>query len=1249
MLLSPSLFGQVLERSFDELSFRSLKDELGESLGQINALIEGPSGFIWIGSSSGLHRYDGYQLSSYVGGEGEGRGIADSVVWILFLDGKNRLWVGTQNGLSRYVEREDRFVNYRLNREEIGSYNVNRCSAINEDEAGNIYAATSWGMVYRFDEIADSFEPVSEPLFSGIKSMEIATDGSVWLGSLKFLAHLDLSSGTVSYYHEGIAEPDSNSKNSVVGIEELDAGKLLVATSLEGMFVFDPDSGAVETLPQADWREKRIQQVYRSASGRTWVSHGNGITLLDGQGAVLGKYATSSRPDALPSGSVRSTYEDRQGNVWAGTLKHGIFLSENGKGFRRYYPEMIEKRVGIDPVVSQIMWDSLGRKWIGYYEGGVDVFLPDGTLDFILRHDEADPSSIGRNGVYVLYQDRSGSIWVGTYSGGMRRFEETSRGLVDVFVEELGERSLGRNDPRAMIEDDSGNLWVMFNGAGLVRYNYESGAFKRYVRDRANPHGALVGNWGTDLAYSKRGFLYVATNRGLSVLDLEADVFRNYLHDSNDSGSLSDTACSVLFVDSKNRVWVGTKEGLNLFDEESQAFRRFSVENGMPSRQIRSIQEDETGSLWVGTDAGLARIDAETFGISSYNASDGLMHDEFFRGAAAKSADGWLYFGQTNGITYFDPSYIKDNPVPPRPFIGDVKLFYDSMPIDPSRELPGSIPMRIDFLETLELTHRQKVLSISFAALNYIETSKNQYAYRLDGFDEDWLQVGARREANYTNLNPGVYTFRVKASNNDGYWSEEEARLRIVVEPPHWRRPWFYLVVVLAAACLIYGFERLRERRLRRRQRQLEAEVEERTRLINTQKQALEEQRNELETSHLVLEERVEQRTLELFHAKEKAEEADRLKSTFLANLSHEIRTPLNAIVGFTALMAQRVGGDKITEEFSSIVTDNSKALLRLIDDILDYSMIAAKQVQIEEEAFDLSRFVELVIASHRVLPRSPEVALRYENKLKTRGLKLFTDQGRLRQIIDNLLTNASKFTKKGHVLLGVERVEDRLCIYVEDTGEGIDPKFQAMIFEQFYQLPQSDRRSQRGVGLGLAISKRLAALLGGELELVSELGKGSCFKLWLPWNRIRVGQRSDDKELSGASVDFSELSLSARHRILVIEDEELNYRYLVTSLEATNAEISGARTGEEGVAAYRDKGPFDLVLLDIKLPGIDGFETLKQLRECDPRVVVIAQTAYSMNGERARIVEAGFSDYLPKPISLGMLGSMLKRYLVDQ
>jgi signal transduction histidine kinase/CheY-like chemotaxis protein len=541
------------------------------------------------------------------------------------------------------------------------------------------------------------------------------------------------------------------------------------------------------------------------------------------------------------------------------------------------------------------------------------------------------------------------------------------------------------------------------------------------------------------------------------------------------------------------------------------------------------------------------------------------------------------------------------------------------------------------------------VVTFEYAALHYQSPEGNQYAFMLEGFDKDWNYVGNQRIATYTNLPPGKYVFKVKAANNDGIWNETPVELAITVRPPWWKTLFFKLLVVFLSVSFIVSFYLLRIRIMKKRQKDLQDMVLSRTVELNDVNVQLEEKQEEisLQNDELMrhrneLEKLIDERTAELKEAKSRAEDADQLKSAFLANMSHEVRTPMNAIIGFAALLEDESVEKEEKEYFIKMIRNNGDTLLTLIDDILDISIIEANQLDLDISEFCLDEiFQELY--SYYDLRNDRNIKLELFREDPEDKVYLKTDQIRFRQVMNNLLTNAFKYTEAGYIRFGYRKTGKKIRIFVEDSGVGIEDGDSEKVFDYFHKLNISETKLYQGTGIGLSICKKLVELMESEIRLESQPGKGSMFYFDLPGHGFEDEQegRFSDKKIRE---DLRGIS------ILIAEDEPNNYKLVERILSKTGADLHWAQNGLEAVEYVESNFAKKnlLVIMDIKMPIMNGIEAIREIKKIDKSIPVIAVTAYAQASEKTRIMKERFDHYISKPLHANHLKEIVYYFATE-
>lgn len=808
-LVGPSALGAASPPRFARLS-----TEHGLSQNTVQAILQDHVGFLWFGTEEGLSRFDGDGVVVFRHDAEKAGSLPNDRVTVLFEDRERRLWVGTDSGLSLFDRRHEIFVPE--------ASIAQRVTGIAQERSGRLWVAAEGDGLFARDPEAGSFvlhqhEAGDPGSFASYLPSDILIDrrGRVWIGTkdsgVERLAPSPLSSPPVEsnpaqpssarfvHYRPDPADPDSIAHHEVWALAEDGSGRIWVATYGGGLDLLDPETGKFRHFRHRSEDPRSVgtdlvTAVFTDRAGTVWVgTDGAGLQRYDAQSDGF----VSFRHDARDSGSlsqevIRSLFEDSQDQLWVGTFLGGVnVLRKARQAFHYFAHDPADPNSLGGPIVNAFLEDSSGRIWVSTSGGWLHEF--DLEAESFRRHSVPPPAL----GVLSFHQDRRGRLWLGTYRGGLFRFDP-ARGVVGTFGHRPGDAgSLSNDEVWAIAEDGQGGLWLGTNEF-LDHFDAERGVVTaRY----ATPAIDWAGNTGVRALLSDReGNLWVGALGGLFRLSGDRRTLER-IHPED--RSLGQDGVVALHQDRRGRLWIGTfGGGLKRLDPETGDLETFK---GFPSNVIYGVQEAPDGHLWLSTNHGLVRFDPERGGVEAFDLSNGLETLQFSLGASYRTRAGRILFGGVDGFYEFDPGRLRTDRFAPTVVLTAVRLANEPMPVEVA---PSS-------LEEITLSYRDKVFSFEFAALDFTLPKRNQYAYRMSGFSDLWLELGDRREVTFTNLDPGRYRFEVKASNSDGVWNESStASLGVIVRPPYWGTWWFRTLAVAVFAGVLLGVHRLRLRRL---------------------------------------------------------------------------------------------------------------------------------------------------------------------------------------------------------------------------------------------------------------------------------------------------------------------------------------------------------------------------------------------------------------------------------------------------
>jgi ligand-binding sensor domain-containing protein/signal transduction histidine kinase len=802
------------------IRFEHLSIEHGLPQNSANNILQDSQGFLWIGTQGGLARYDGYNFKVFKHDNDEPHSLSNNYIQAIFEDSQGILWLGTDGGgLNRFNPKTEQFRHYRFDAGNPNSLSDDRVFAITEDQQGTLWLGTLGGGLNRFNAKTEQFShyrfDASDPSsLSNDRVFAITKDqqGELWVGTSGGLNRFNRNTEQFSHYRYDASDPTSLSVDNVLAIFEDQQGTLWVGTSGGGLNRFDRKTEQFshyrfDANNPNSLSNDRVFAITEEQQGALWVGTSGGLNRFNRKTEQFSHYRfNASDPTSLSIDNVLAIFEDQQGTLWVGTSGGGLNrFNAKTEQFGHYRFDANNPNSLSNDIVFAIKEDQQGGLWLGTRSGGLNRYNRNTEQFNHYRFDASDPTSLSSDYVLAIAEDQQGTLWVGTYGGGLNRFDRKTEQFDHYRFDASNPTSLSDDHVFAITADQQGALWVGTNGGGLNRFDAKTEQFDHYRFDASNP-GSLSSDYVLAITEDQQGTLWVGTRgSGLNRFNRNTEQFVHYRFDANDPNSLSSDTVVAIAEDSNGTLWLGSADGLNRMDKQSGKFKRFTVKQGLPSNFIYRIEEDNDGLIWLSTEQGLSRFNPETERFKNYDVSDGLQNNEFNFGASYKSKRGELFFGGLKGFNRFFPAKLTADDQKPSVVFTDMLIMNRSVPISPKQDaLENStesfnngvtLEQAIYATTALTLTHKESLVSFEFSALNFINPKKNQYAYRLQGFDSDWIKTDyKKRFATYTNLPSGDFVLQVKASNSAGLWNEEGAALNITVLPPPWRSWWAYLL-----------------------------------------------------------------------------------------------------------------------------------------------------------------------------------------------------------------------------------------------------------------------------------------------------------------------------------------------------------------------------------------------------------------------------------------------------------------------
>lgn len=1200
-----------------DLNFMNLSNKDGLSSNVVSTMLKDSYGFMWFGTDDGLNKYNGKEFKVYRHSSNDPSSISANEIINLHEDKQGNLWIATGGGLVLYNRRMDSFEEFNERKDMV-------LTAVHSDKEGNIWVAGYDGVFIMNPKTGKySKLPLVSAKDKSLASLPMTklfrdSKGRMWLASEKgLLLYKPQEKSFLRYTHSSTIE-NSLLSNSVKDLYEDKNGNLWVATHA-GVSCLSKDEKYFKNYNSSVSDEHTLSSnlVYSLSgdlSGKIWIGTEEGLNILNpATGKVLRVERNGRNNYSMVGKSVKCLLIDSEDICWVSTFRGGVNKYDKNLPFFNLRQSNAYDKFGLSaPVVTSFAEAANGNIYVGTDGGGLNVFdIKAGVFHKV-------PLSANHN-IAILSMEKVGSeIWIGTFLKGLFILD-TKTGLSRQIQKGDDLYHIRGADVFCIKKDSRGNVWIGTNGQGVACYETEKKIFRHFTDYNKNIGNINLNGYIRAIEEDKDGNIWIGSNgSGIAVYNPLTGYSRNL--SKRNTKLPSDNITSIYAA--RQGVWIGTSGGgLTFYDEGNGTMATYSEQEGLANGVIYKILGADDGKIWVSTNKGISSFDPGKKKFKNYSYYNGVQRSTFVLGAGLKLADGRLFFGGTNGFNYFNPFHLNTKRNIPKLVFTDLKVANQS--VLPAKS--AQIKEHISIAKEINLDYKQN-FSLSFVALNYTSPQENRYCYKLEGFDKDWNKVGTANTAVYTNLDPGEYTFKVKASSEAGEWSTPEVSINIFVHPPFWLTYYAYTFYFLLAASILWY---IRSRGIQKLRAKFALE-QERVQL----KQMIEQERREAERQH----------------------EFDQLKIKFLTNISHEFRTPISLIVGPVEQLLQQETDLKKSDQLN-MIRRNARRLLNLVNQLLDFRNIKQHEQKLNIREGDFIAFSRDVAESFKDLADRKHINFEFRSNLKFHFTSF--DHDKLERVLFNLLSNAFKFTlKDGEVILGIDYISgaEGLKITLSDTGIGMEELVKDKIFDRFFQSQSNPGILNQGSGIGLSITKEFVRMHGGSIEVESILGKGSIFTIQIPFRKIEDSLILEEDAIVSDLGGFLPLQDPEQEEsvvrdvklpvILLVEDNDDFRTYLKDNLKRYYR-IVEACNGKEGWQKVLSSHP-ELVVSDISMPHVSGTELCRKIK-ADKRtnhIPVLLLTALAGEEDQLFGLETGANDYMTKPFNFEILNIKIRNLL---
>ena len=1196
----------VLSSFAQNIKFEHYNDNDGLSHNSVRHVVQDKSGFLWIGTFSGLNRFDGYEFQSYLStSEGENK-INDNDITALKLDEKERnIWIGTRKGLTLFDCDTQKFTTFLKDENNPNSLQDEEIRSIYVDNFDRVWVGTKDNGVFLFYADEERFEKVNLPNFNYVKEIFEDSEGHIWIGSYgtASIAKINLDSvgniQQISTY--SLTIPDSIETNPYVYFIYEDAKNDIFVGTRKGLYKLDKRLNKFENLyiENKEIRESLgpyFLSVVQGPDGKYWVGTLGGLIVCDGleaisEGDFKRYYSVLTDQTSLVDNLVSALYFDASGILWIGTED----------GLDKYDP--YENQFNLNKDISEYIGNQAPRirGFSKTYTDEIIVATRHNGL-FISKEDRFLPLEIDQIDIASIYSPDGKVFYCGLWNGKILIYDFEKKTSKEVYI--------GFEESPIVTFENLGNnkLVVGSFGEGALILDTEN------ITASTQQPKLLVGSEINEIIKGEDDVIWFATETGAVKYNAKNGAQTIYKSSLDTEKGLAHDNVSDIVFDKSGKLWAATRSGICYFDKEKNDFYPLKQPEELAGKWVTDLLVDTNGDLWLNVNNNsVARVNVSSLDYNIYHVNSGNRLDYFSSRGFYKFRDSNIYLGGKNGVIYFSPYTIKENKLSPEPIITEIKIQNEILV--PGMEINKEIPLKEDFnqIKSIDLNYNNRNFSLEFSSPSYANEKLNKFEYQLEGFDKKWISTNSNsRTVQYTNLFPGDYVFKIKSCNSDGHWSPIVS-YKIKIERPFWLTYQALFLVVLFLGLVLYFVRRDFKNRMRLKQ-------------------------------ELVTEKVNRERDIKLNNE----------KLRFFTNISHELRTPLTLIIGPVKQLIEE------SKEYSSdyqksryhLIHQNASRLLNLVNQVLDFRKAQTGELKLKVSSTDILQYTQNTFDSFKEFAYNKEIQLNFNSENEV--LFGWIDRDKYDKILYNLLSNAIKFTNKyGHVDLFVRLKSDSsdyLVVEVSDDGIGIPQKSQEKIFKRFYQATNS-KENNTGSGIGLSLVKALVDLHKGTISVQSTPNKGSVFSFEIPISRELYSKNEvfefvtnieEQEQIPKVPLKKTTTNTDIKEKILVVEDNTELRKYLIDYL-SNYYKVYEAENGEEGLQICRQVKPI-LCVADVMMPVKNGIEFCEELKndEFISHIPVILLTALSENEDKVKGYNVGADGYLVKPFDPSLLKSIM-------